>query len=373
MDVSIAKRIAVLFGTRPEAIKLAPVILALQRRHLEPMVICTGQHRELVDDVLRRFEIDVDEDLNLMKPGQSLDYLLARTIGGVSEILSRRSIGAVIVQGDTTSTLGGSLAAFHRGVPVAHVEAGLRSHDMQRPFPEEMNRRVTSLIARWHFAPTREAAENLRAEGISHGVHVTGNTVVDALRQFTSSPLQHPPALDRFVADTPFILATSHRRESWGAPIGEVAAALADVLDLEPFMKLVFVTHPNRRARDPVEAALDGQSRALVLDAIDYPSFIGILRGAMVAVTDSGGVQEEGPTLGIPVLVTRAVTERPEGVTAGAVRLVGTDREVVRDAVLELVRDQSARHQMAGAGRRVYGDGQAAERIASVLMREVTL
>lgn len=371
MEPDTIRRIAVVFGTRPEAIKLAPVILGLKLRGMNPIVVATGQHRELVNDVLQGFRITVDENLNIMQAGQSLDFLLARGVEGVGEILSRRSPQAVVVQGDTTSALAASLAAFHRQIAVGHVEAGLRSYDMRQPFPEEMNRRVTSLIARWHFAPTAQAADNLRAEGISERVHVTGNTVVDALHHFARQPHARSARLEHFIADGPYLLATAHRRESWGAPITDIAMALADVLAAEPMLRLVFVTHPNRLARDPVVAALQGQQRALVLDAIDYRSFIHVLGDAMLAITDSGGVQEEGPTLGVPVLVTRMVTERPEGVSAGAVRLVGTSREVVRESVLELIRDRAARDEMAGAGQKVYGDGMAAGRIAAVLADEV--
>ena len=365
--------VAVLFGTRPEAIKLAPVIIALSARGVSPLVVITGQHRELVDDVLVRFGIQVDEDLNLMRPGQSLDYVLAEALRGVGHVLDTRRPRAVIVQGDTTSTLGATLAAFHRHVPVAHVEAGLRSHDIHLPFPEEANRRVVSLVARWHFAPTQRAAENLRAEGIQDGVHVTGNTVVDALRHFTREPLPVPVRLRRFVAEGPFILATGHRRESWGAPIGDVARALANVLEACPDLRLVFATHPNPKAHGPVKAALGSNPRARIVEAMSYPSFIGLLSRAMLAVTDSGGVQEEGPTLGVPVVVTRALTERPEGVAAGAVELAGTDMAAVQEIVQRLVDDADRRARMAAAGRGVYGDGDAARRIADVLLAEVPL
>ena len=365
--------VAVIFGTRPEAIKLAPVIMAMSARGVPPLVVITGQHRELVDDVLARFAIRVDEDLNLMKPDQSLDYVLLETLRGVGHVLDRHRPRAVIVQGDTTSTLGATLAAFHRHVPVAHVEAGLRSHDIRLPFPEEANRRVVSMVARWHFAPTERAAENLRAEGIHEGVHVTGNTVVDALRHFTSEPLPVPARLDRFVAAGPFILATGHRRESWGEPIGGVARALANVLDECPHLRLVFATHPNPKAHGPVKDALGGNPRARIVDAMSYPAFIGLLSRAMLVVTDSGGVQEEGPTLGIPVVVTRTLTERPEGVAAGAVELVGTDASAVQEIVQRLVEDEDRRTRMADAGRAVYGDGHAARRIADVLVAEVPI
>ncbi len=363
--------IAVLFGTRPEAIKLSPVILALRERGREPLVVSTGQHRELVDDVLGAFRIEIDEDLELMRPRQTLDYLLAEAVSRVGEVLDRHRPSAVVVQGDTTSMLGSALAGFHHEIPVAHVEAGLRSHDLRLPFPEEMNRRVAGIVARWHFAPTEHSARNLAAEGVTDGVLVTGNTVVDALAFLSRKTVSSPRALADFIERGPFILATAHRRESWGAPIRSIAAALAEVLAAEPQLRLVFATHPNPAARGPVTEVLGDEPRAAIVDALSYPVFIGLLNRSMLAVSDSGGVQEEGPSLGIPVLVTRSVTERPEGVEAGAVRLVGTDLAAVRDATLALVRDPEARTAMAGAGHGVYGDGHAAERIADVLIREV--
>jgi UDP-N-acetylglucosamine 2-epimerase (non-hydrolysing) len=359
--------IAVLFGTRPEAIKLAPVVLELRRRGEPALVATTGQHRELVHGVLDLFDIEPDLDLDIMRPGQSLDYVLSRTLTGVGELLEERRPRAVLVQGDTTSAFGAAVAAFHHGIPVGHVEAGLRSHDMALPFPEEMNRRSITVVARWHFAPTAGAARNLAAEGVTDGVVVTGNTVVDALRHVVERRAAPPPDLAAFVAGRPYLLATSHRRESWEGGIGNVADALAAVLDAEPELRLVFATHPNPLAREPVRRALAGHPRARIVDPLGYPDFLGLLAGSLLAVSDSGGVQEEGPTLGIPVLVTRAVTERPEGVDAGAVRLVGTDRETVERETLALVRDAALRRRMGSAGRTAYGDGHAAERIADVL------
>ena len=360
--------IAILFGTRPEAIKLAPVVLELQRRGEPTLVVTTGQHRELVPTVLDLFEITPDLDLDIMQPGQTLDYVLSRTVTGVGELLETHRPRAVLVQGDTTSAFGASVSAFHHGVPVGHVEAGLRSHDMALPFPEEMNRRSISVVARWHFAPTEGAARNLAAEGITRGVVVTGNTVVDALRHVVERRADLPSDLADLVAAGPYLLATSHRRESWEGGIANVADALAAVLEAEPGLRLVFATHPNPLARDPVLRVLGGHPRARIVDSLDYPTFLRLLAGAVLAVSDSGGVQEEGPTLGVPVLVTRAVTERPEGIEAGAVRLVGTDRAVVFEQTLGLVRDADQRSRMASAGRAIYGDGRAAERIADVLV-----
>lgn len=360
--------IAVFFGTRPEVIKLAPVIRELRARGAPTVVVATGQHRELVDDLLELFGIGVDEDLDLMRPRQSIDHVLAGALTGIGRALDRYEPGVVVVQGDTTSALGAALAAFHRHLPLAHVEAGLRSGDLALPFPEELNRRVTSLVARWHFAPTEEAAENLRREGIIDRVCVTGNTVVDALRLIEARGVGLPSELAAFVGDAPLLLATAHRRESWSGGIAAIAGALAEVLDATPDLRLVFVTHPNPVARGPVEKALGHRGRARVVHAVRYSEFVALLRRATLVVSDSGGVQEEGPTLGVPVLVTRTVTERPEGLAAGAVQLVGTDRAVIRDATLALLADEAARGRMASAGRTVYGDGHAAERIVDVLL-----
>jgi UDP-N-acetylglucosamine 2-epimerase (non-hydrolysing) len=361
--------VTIFLGTRPEAIKLAPVIRRFREAGLPCAVIGTGQHLEVVDQVLHLFDIVLDENLELMRPGQSLDHLLSGAVNGVGELLDEYRPQAVVVQGDTTSAFGAAVAAFHRHIPVAHVEAGLRSHDMDLPFPEEMNRRGTSIIARWHFAPTPHAAENLAREGIDHEVHVVGNTVVDALRDIIAKDPKVPDDLAEFIADRPMILATAHRRESWGGGIENIALGLRDVLDDVPDHCLVFVTHPNPVARAPVVAALRSHPRAIIPAALPYTAFLALLRRARLAVSDSGGVQEEGPTLGIPVLVTRNRTEREEGVEAGAVRLVGTDPARIREESRRILTDDALHHAMAEAGRDLYGDGRAAERIATVLTK----
>lgn len=363
--------IAVLLGTRPEAIKLAPVILALRAAGRTPLVVTTGQHESLARDALHLFGIEPDLDLGLMREGQTLDYLLAASVEQVGAMIEERQPRAVIVQGDTTSMLGSALAAFHHRVPVGHVEAGLRSGDAAYPFPEEMNRRAASVIASWHFAPTARAAENLAVEGIIRGVHVTGNTVVDALRHIEAGAAGLPPRLAAFIGERPYLLATAHRRESWAGGIRRIADALRDVLREEPDLRLVFVTHPNPLAREPAEAALAGVDQAAVLDALEYGTFLTLLRGARLAVSDSGGVQEEGATLGVPVLVTRSTTERPEGLEAGAAKLVGTDGDRVRSAVLGLLHDGAAEARMRSAGRNLYGDGRAAGRIVEILTRDL--
>ncbi|MGH2444600.1 MAG: non-hydrolyzing UDP-N-acetylglucosamine 2-epimerase, partial [Candidatus Limnocylindria bacterium] len=259
---------------------------------------------------------------------------------------------------------------FHHHIGVAHVEAGLRSHDPTLPFPEEVNRRMASVIARWHFAPTDGAAANLRREGIVDGVHVVGNTIVDAVRGIGAERSALPSEVASFVAEAPYLLATAHRRESWDGGIGAIATALSEVLAARADLRLVFATHPNPIARGPVDAVLGDEPRAMVVDALPYPAFLALLAGARLAISDSGGVQEEGPTLGVPVLVTRDTTERPEGIEAGAVRIVGTDAVTVRAATLELLDDPARLAAMAGAGRGIYGDGTAARRIVEVLARE---
>jgi UDP-N-acetylglucosamine 2-epimerase (non-hydrolysing) len=367
---SAASRVAVLFGTRPEAIKLAPVILALRSAGLEVTVVATGQHRELASEVLPQFALDIDVDLALMRPGQSLDYVLGEGIQAVGRYLVEAKPDAVIVQGDTSSTLAAALAAFHHRVPLAHVEAGLRTHDLGFPFPEEMNRRVTSVVARWHFAPTQRAAEHLAAEGIVDRVYVTGNTVVDAARHVLAAAAL-PAELADLGNGARYIVATAHRRESWDGGIERIARALRTTLAAVDDIQLVFVTHPNPLAAGPVTAILQGEARARVVTAIPYPSFLALLRGAVVAVSDSGGVQEEGATLGVPVAVTREITERGEGIQEGAAVLVGTDEDRIVDVVGGLLRDDVRRAAMADAGRRLYGDGHAATRIAEVMAADL--
>jgi UDP-N-acetylglucosamine 2-epimerase (non-hydrolysing) len=363
------RRAAVVIGTRPEAIKLAPVVTELRRRGMETTIIGTGQHRDLVDPVLDLFGLALDLDLQIMEPESSLNAVLSRAIERLGAELETLRPDVVVVQGDTTSAIGGALAAFNSRIPVAHVEAGLRSHDLALPYPEEMHRRVISIVSRWHFAPTDHAAAELKSERVPGQVLVTGNTVVDAVNYILSvaSTREHAVAAPA----GRYLLATAHRRESWGTPIRNIALALRDVLDEHPDLSVVFATHPNPRARHPVEEILSAQPRATVVGAMEYDEFLAVLRGAVLAVTDSGGVQEEGPTLGVPVLVTREVTERPEGLAAGAVRMVGTGRKEIRRAVGELLDDPEERSRMATAGRSVYGDGTAARQIANALISDL--
>ncbi|MEO8251738.1 MAG: UDP-N-acetylglucosamine 2-epimerase (non-hydrolyzing) [Chloroflexota bacterium] len=355
---------AVVIGTRPEAIKLAPVVLELRRRGISTSVVATGQHGEMVDSVLGLFGIAPDHELKLMRREAGLNAALGRAIYRIGALFDEIEPGAVIVQGDTTTAVAGAIAAFNAGVPVAHVEAGLRSHDLALPFPEEMHRRLITVVARWQFAPTEHAAEQLRAERATGSILVTGNTVVDAVNHILATHAGPPAGAAR----GQYLLATAHRRESWGDPIRNIALGLRDVLRAQPDLSVVFATHPNPKARGPVDEVLAAEPRAMVVDAIAYDEFLKLLRGATLAVTDSGGVQEEGPSLGVPVLVTRAVTERPEGIEAGAARIVGTGRARIRTAVLELLEHPELRLQMTAAGRSVYGDGMAASRIVGAIV-----
>jgi UDP-N-acetylglucosamine 2-epimerase (non-hydrolysing) len=358
----------VIIGTRPEAVKLAPVVLELRRRGIETIVIGTGQHRDLVDPVLRLFGLELDRDLEIMRPAASLNAVLSLAIERLGQAIEQLHPQFVVVQGDTTSAVGGAMAAFNCGVPVAHIEAGLRSHDLALPYPEEMHRRVISVVSRWHFAPTSHAADELRAERASGEILVTGNTVVDAVRIIRATTPASPARVQ--APKGPYLLATAHRRESWGAPIRNIALALGDVLQSHPEVSVVFATHPNPKARQPVEAVLGSEPRALLAGAMEYDEFIDLLAGALLAVTDSGGIQEEGPTLGVPVLVTRSVTERPEGVAAGAVQMVGTGRSQIRRSVERLLDHRAELAAMASAGRSIYGDGFASRRIADALLSD---
>ncbi len=360
------QRVLAVVGTRPEAVKLAPVVIALRRRlGVDCRVLATGQHRELLDHTLAFFDIVPDRDLGLMLPGQSLSDLAARALAALDPVLADEAPDVVLGQGDTTTVLATALAAFHRRVPFAHVEAGLRTGDLARPFPEEANRALVARLAHVHFAPTALAADNLRREGIdpTH-VHVVGNTAVDALRWAASrvDAARFAPAAGRRL-----VLVTAHRRESLGEPLVSVChavAAIADRADVE----VLFPVHPNPGVRATVERELAGRARLRLCEPLGYPEMVAAMRASTLILTDSGGVQEEAPALGVPVLVLRDVTERPEGVAAGAARLVGTDRDRIVAAANTLLDDADVYAAMAVV-RHPYGDGGSADAIAEVLAR----
>lgn len=360
----------VVLGTRPEAIKLAPVVRSLRARGVPTLLVSTAQHREMLDQVLTLFALEPDRDLDLMRPNQSLSGLAARVLEGIDALLEELAPRLVVVQGDTTTTMTTSLAAFHRRVPVGHVEAGLRSFDLDNPFPEEMNRRVTSLVAAVHFAPTPLAAERLRAEGVgADRILVTGNTVVDALETMVDVPFD---AAGSAIAELPetgrTILVTSHRRESWGPQLESICLALCDLVARFPDVRVVYPVHLNPNVRGAAERLLAGRDRIHLLPPVDYLEFLQLMKRSHLILTDSGGVQEEAPSLGKPLLLMRKVTERPEAFDAGVARIVGTDRETLVAEAARLLEDEDAYRAMARGGN-PYGDGRAAERIALAVER----
>ena len=359
------KGIAVIFGTRPEAIKLAPVIRELQARGHAPVIINTGQHRELLDPLLRKMSITATANLDVMRDSQPLSGLTARMSDTLGEALRKFRPAAVIVQGDTTTALCGALAAFYERIPVAHVEAGLRSGVFDDPFPEELNRRLVSQLTRWHFAPTPRARDALRSEGISD-IELTGNTVIDNLfwiieqgfgqSAFTGEGLRR-------------ILVTLHRRENQGYKMGGVAEVLRRLAGRGD-VEIVLPLHRSPSVREVLIPALGGQPGITLVEALDYPDFTATLAASDLVITDSGGVQEEAPSLGKPVLVARDTTERPEAIEAGAARLVGTDVGALFDAATALLDDAELYASMASV-MNPFGDGKAAGRIATRLFADL--
>lgn len=366
-------RILLVFGTRPEAIKLFPVAAALRRYdHLDIRVCVTAQHRGLLDQVLDIAGLTPDIDLDLMEPGQSLDRLTARLLTGLGEVMDAERPDRVIVQGDTATAMVGALAAYYRKLPVAHVEAGLRSGDIHHPWPEEVNRRIVAPIADLHFAPTTTAADALKRENIDPAtIHVTGNTVIDALH-WTRDRIEAEPTLaaglDPLAArfdGKRVILVTTHRRENFGDGMASIARAIARIAD-RPDVGILFPCHPNPNVVSVMDELLGDRPNIARVDPLDYPHFIRALDLAHIVLTDSGGVQEEAPALGKPVLVMRDTTERPEGVAAGTARLVGTDTDRIVSEIFNLLDDTTAYSMMARA-HNPFGDGHAAARIAETI------
>ena len=369
----MCQHVALVFGTRPEAIKLFPVIYALRERtKLRVSVLVTGQHRAMLDQVLTIADIRPDIDLNIMVPNQSLDGLTARLLLAIGEAFDGDRPDCVIVQGDTTSAMVASLAAFYRKIPVAHVEAGLRTGNIYSPWPEEINRRIISPIASLHFAPTKSAAANLTSENVdSVGIHVTGNTGIDALLM-TKNRLESFGELTSSVRKTiaPFhsqriILVTAHRRENFDGGLASIAQAIR-TLSMRDDVVVVFPVHPNPRVREVIGATLKGNNRIILLDPLGYVPFVYLMSVATLILTDSGGIQEEAPSLGKPVLVLRDTTERPEGIEAGTAKLVGTNAKRIVSETERLLDDTRHYEAMSGAIN-PYGDGRASERIASVI------
>lgn len=364
----VRKKIAVILGTRPEAIKLAPVIDTFVRDdRFQVIVISTAQHRQMLDQVLQLFRIIPQYDLNIMTNNQSISDVTTACLNGVGAILAAERPDMAIVQGDTTTVFASALASFYQRIPVGHVEAGLRTADKFSPFPEEVNRRLASVLTDIHFAPTEWARDNLLKEGVpAERIVVTGNTVVDALFEVASRDVDcfaAVPGLVEFLDRVGrFVLVTAHRRESFGEPFRGMCRAMKEIVAGNQGLGIIYPVHPNPNVRNIVREILQDDPHVLLLDPLDYITFVHLMKRACLILTDSGGVQEEAPSLGKPVLIMREKTERQEGVTAGVTRLVGTTREGIVSAVNLLLRSDYEYRRMA-TGRNPFGDGMAAERI----------
>lgn len=372
-------RVLTVFGTRPEAIKMAPVVLALQREpRIESVVCVTGQHREMLEQALKVFGIEPEHNLSVMRPSQTLGDLTAAVLTGLAPVLASVRPDVVLVHGDTTTTLAASLAAFYARIPVGHVEAGLRTGNMSAPWPEEMNRRLAGALTHWHFAPTSRAAENLRREGIaSEAICVTGNTVVDALLLARAKLDDDCDLCADIDENLPvpengrrLILVTGHRRENFGPGFEQICRSLL-AISARDDVEIAYPVHLNPQVREPVERLLGGRRRIHLMEPLGYLPFVRMMQRSDIILTDSGGVQEEAPSLGKPVLVMRETTERPEAVEAGTVQLVGTDPDVIIAAIARLLDDPCAYASMANATN-PYGDGHAAIRIVKRLLNAST-
>lgn len=370
-------KVMVIFGTRPEAIKMAPVIKALQDRpdQIDVNICVTAQHRELLDQVLEVFQIQPDYDLEIMKAGQSLSYLTANILTKLDPILEKEKPDWILVQGDTTTVMTAAIAGFYHRVRIGHIEAGLRTGDKFSPYPEEFNRRIADQISDLHFAPTALTRDNLLREGFpSESVHITGNTCIDALFEILdrTDSGRAEPWQSRLIPDRRLVVVTAHRRENFGDPFEQICAALTDLAEkYRSSIQIVYPVHPNPRVKERAYAQLSGQENIILTDPIDYLPFVHLLNKATLILTDSGGIQEEAPSLGIPVLVLRESTERPEGVAAGTLKLVGTDRNTIVKEASRLLDDQVAYEQMAGVAN-PYGDGKAGERIVDLVLKSHT-
>jgi UDP-N-acetylglucosamine 2-epimerase (non-hydrolysing) len=358
--------ICITLGTRPEAIKLAPVIQAFQKSpHFRPYVVLTGQHREMVEQVMQLFQIREDEDLKIMQPQQTLTDITSRSLKGLERVYQEIQPKIVIVQGDTTTAFAAALEAFYQKIPIGHVEAGLRTDNIYNPYPEEANRRLISQIAQLHFAPTPQAVDNLKRSDVTGEVYLTGNTVIDAL--LTVAETQPSCEIDGLDWNQyRVLLATVHRRENWGAPLQDIIQGFSLILEEFPDTSLLLPLHRNPTVREPIQAALGNHPRVFLTEPLDYANLVGAIQRSYLLLTDSGGLQEEAPSLGKPVLVLRETTERPEAVTAGTAKLVGTNPEILLKEAKSLLSDSQAYHQMATAIN-PFGDGTASQKIVDIV------
>lgn len=360
------KKIMVVFGTRPEAIKMCPLVKELkQRKSFETIVCVTGQHREMLHQVLNVFNVEPDIDLDIMKDNQTLFTITNSILSKMDEVLEDEKPDVVLVHGDTTTTFVTSLACFYKQVPIGHVEAGLRTYDIYSPFPEEFNRRGTSLVAKYNFAPTKTSADNLLKEGIDESsVFITGNTAIDALKTTVSNKYKHE-LLD-WAKDSRLIMLTAHRRENLGEPMRQMFHAIRRITEEFSDIKVIYPIHMNPTVRDTAKEIFKDSDKVLLIEPLDVIDFHNFLANSFLILTDSGGIQEEAPSLGKPVLVMRDTTERPEGVEAGTLKLVGTSEEGIYRAFKELLNDENEYKKMSLASN-PYGDGNASKKIADIL------
>ena len=364
------KRVMFIYGTRPEAIKMASLIKRMQESDvLEPIILVTGQHREMLDQVNELFKITPDIDLNLFKPGQTLNTLSSRILAQLDPVLDEHKPDAVLVQGDTTTVAIAAIASFYREIPVIHLEAGLRSGNIYSPFPEEANRKIAGQVTALHLAPTQMSKDNLLREGIHESIiAITGNTVIDALLHTVALPQKFtdPRLTELAASDAKVLLLTTHRRENWGKPMERIARAVARIAESHPEYTVVFPAHMNPVVRDVIFPLIKDYPNVIITEPLNYEEFTHLQGIADIVLTDSGGVQEEAPSLGKPVLVLRLNTERPEAVEAGTVKLVGTDEDVIVEEVTKLIEDRAHYAEMAMATN-PYGDGHAAERAVAAV------
>lgn len=371
------EKIIVLAGTRPEAIKMAPLVKQLKAQVLsfEVLVCSSGQHKEMLKQAFANFDISPDINLQVMQPGQSLSSLSAALFASIGDMLEVERPDWLLIQGDTTTAMVGAICAFYKRIRIGHLEAGLRSHNKKSPFPEEINRRVVSLVGDLHFAPTNRAKDNLLQEGIKDNkVFVTGNTVIDALLFMREKVKYNPPKLPSkieriFDAGNPYILITGHRRESFGQGFQNICLAVLELAKSFPAYYFIYPVHLNPNVQKPVKDILEGHPRVLLIEPQTYQPFIRLLDGAYLVLTDSGGIQEEAPSLGKPVLIMRDVTERPEGIEAGTSKLVGSNKDNIVQEVSKVIRCTSSYASMAHA-ENPYGDGNAAARILNLLLEQ---
>jgi UDP-N-acetylglucosamine 2-epimerase (non-hydrolysing) len=370
-------KIAIIFGTRPETIKMFPIISEINKYpHLmDCKIIVSGQHREMLDQMLEIFQINSDYDLNIMEQGQSLSNITKNSLLGIEKILKKERPSMVLVQGDTTTTFAGALAAFYQKIKIGHIEAGLRTHNKYYPFPEEVNRHLTSVLTDFHFTPTKKSCKNLISEGVKReDIFISGNTVIDSLFLMIKENyiFREPLLKNKKMFDKKIILVTMHRRENWGEPLRKTCKVINKIIDEHPDVSVIFPLHKNPEIRKNVKEILQNKKDILLLDTLDYDDMINLMSKSYIILTDSGGIQEEGPSLGKPVLVLRDETERPEAVEAGVVKLIGTNEERIYREVVTLL-DRRDKYIEMSKNINPYGDGKASERIVKKILYNFNL